>query len=98
MRTASVSDVKASLSEYLTIVKTTGEEVLVTDRGRSVAKITPLRQSELPSDIRMAQLERAGLATIRKGTLPADFLSTARPKDREGLALKALLEEREEGR
>jgi prevent-host-death family protein len=98
MRTASVSQVKASLSEYLKLVNTTGEDVLVTDRGKSIAKITPLRHSELPADVRMAQLERAGLAKIGKGTLPADFLSTPRPNDRQGLALKALLEEREEGR
>jgi len=98
MRTASVSEVKASLSEFLAIVKTTGEEVLVTDRGKSVAKITPLRQCDLPADVRLAQLERAGLAKTGTGMLPANFLKSPRPKDSKGLALRALLEEREDGR
>ena len=37
MRTATVSKLKASLSEYLRQVKA-GEEVLVTERGRPIAR------------------------------------------------------------
>ncbi len=41
MKTAGVAEIKAHLSEYLTAVKA-GEEVLVTERGVLIARITPL--------------------------------------------------------
>jgi len=97
MQKASVSDLKASASEYLTRVKA-GEEILVTDRGKPIAKIIPLRRSELAADVRMAQLELAGLARVGKGGLPEEFWLVQCPCDNEGAALAALLSEREEGR
>jgi prevent-host-death family protein len=66
MRKASVSDLKASVSEYLARVKA-GEEVLVTDRGKPIAKIIPLRRNESEAGLKMAQLEVAGLARVGKG-------------------------------
>ncbi len=97
MQAASISELKTSASEYLSKVKA-GAEILLTDRGNPFAKIIRLHRSELPADIYMAQLEQRGLARVGKSALPADFLSMPRPLDREGLALKALLEEREDGR
>ena len=97
MRKASVSELKASASEYLTRVKA-GEEVLVTDRGKPIAKIIPLRRSELAADARMAQLELAGLARVGKAGLPADFWHGTCPRDSDGAALAALIAEREDGR
>ena len=41
MNTASVSKLKATLSEFLALVKT-GEEVIVTERGKPIAKIVPI--------------------------------------------------------
>ena len=46
MKTATVSKLKASLSEYLRQVKA-GEEVLVTERGRPIAKLTPAASSAI---------------------------------------------------
>jgi len=40
MKTAAVSKLKAGLSEYLARVKA-GEEVIVTERGKPIAKIVP---------------------------------------------------------
>ncbi len=97
MQTASISELKASASEYLSKVKA-GEEVLLTDRGTPFAKIVRLRRSELPADVRMAQLEYRGLAKVGNDTLPPDFWQKRRPKDENGLSLSSLLEEREEGR
>lgn len=97
MQKASVSELKASASEYLKKVKA-GEEVLITDRGKPIAKIIPLRRSELAADARMAQLELAGLAKVGTGKLPADFWLTPRLRDKEGSVLAALIAEREEGR
>jgi prevent-host-death family protein len=97
MQTAAVSELKASTSEYLAKVKS-GEEILITDRGTPIAKIIPLRRSDDALAARMMQLERAGM--IRRGTdaIPEDFWTAARPQDRSGSALTALLAEREDGR
>ena len=94
MQTAKVSKLKASISEYLSRVKA-GEEVIVTERGRSIAKIIPLERNEtgIPSNLLM--LERAGLARIGTTKLSSDFWRTPPPKDRKGLALEYLLKERE---
>lgn len=97
MKTAAISELKASLSEYLSKVKA-GEEVLVTDRGKPVAKIIPIKRSELELPSHIIDMERAGLISIGKGELPADFWDMSRPKDRKGQALYNLLKEREEGR
>lgn len=97
MQKASVSELKASASEYLLRVKA-GEEVLLTDRGKPIAKIIPLRRSDLPADARISQLELAGLARVGKGKLPADFWLAPRLRDKEGAVLAALIAEREEGR
>ncbi|MDO9027876.1 MAG: type II toxin-antitoxin system prevent-host-death family antitoxin [Candidatus Roizmanbacteria bacterium] len=97
MKTAAVSKLKASLSEYLLKVKA-GEEVIVTDRGKPIAKIIPLKRGETKIPSHLLTLEKAGLARIGKGTLPEDFWKMQRPKDKKGLALASLLKEREEGR
>ena len=97
MQKISVSDLKASISEYLSMVKA-GKEILVTDRGKPIAKIIPLRRNEFPIEASMAQLELSGLARVGKGAIPNDFWATPRLIDKEGAALSALLSEREEGR
>lgn len=96
MKIAAVSELKASLSEYLSKVKA-GEEIIVTDRGKPVAKIVPDTDSEAAPE-HLRALERKGLITIGTGKLPKDFWDWPRPKDPKGLILKALLEERAEGR
>ena len=97
MEKASVSELKASASEYLARVKA-GAEVLVTDRGKPIAKIIPLRRNESDDEIRMSQLEIAGLARMSKGRLPVDFWLAAGPADRKGAVLAALISEREDDR
>lgn len=90
-----ITELKARLSEHLEAVKA-GEEILVTDRGRPIARLTPIAPQEQP-DARVEQLIRMGLARPPIAPLPPDFWELPRPADPEGLALKALLEEREEG-
>ena len=97
MQIAAVSELKALLSKYLSKVKA-GEEVVITDRGKPVAKIVPIRRNEMAIPPHLLSLERAGLARIGKGLLPASFWARPRPKDMKGLALDSLLNEREEGR
>jgi prevent-host-death family protein len=97
MKTAAVSQLKALLSKYLDKVKA-GEEVVVTDRGRPIAKLVPIKRS--PGDIpaHLLALERSGLARIGRSTLPVEFWDMPRPKDKKGLVLRTLLQEREFGR
>lgn len=97
MRTAAVSKLKASLSEYLAKVKA-GEEVLVTDRGTPIARLIPVERNETAVPAHLLMLEKAGLAHIGSGKIKAGFWDLPRPKDKKGLALKALIEDREEDR
>ncbi len=97
MTTAAVSELKAFLSKYLSKVKA-GEEVVVTDRGKPIAKIVPIKRADMEIPPHLLTLERAGLVRIGKGSLPEGFWRHPRPKDRKGAALKALLDEREAGR
>lgn len=97
MEKASVSQLRASPGRYLARVKA-GEEVLVTERGRPVARIVPLSGDEASSDDKLARLERAGLARRGNGALSAGFWDAKGPEDKEGRGLAALLSDREEGR
>jgi len=95
MKTTTVSKLKASLSEYLRSVKA-GEEVLVTERGRPVAKLSPVAGSDVLAD-HLIEMEKHGLLKVGSGKLPKEFWRLRRPKDPKGLILKAVLREREEG-
>ncbi len=96
VKTAAVSKLKAHLSDYLTQVKA-GTEVLITDRGKPVARLIPLSR---PRDLKesLVRMEKEGLIQIGSGKLPKDFWKMRRPDDPDGMVLKALLEERESGR
>ena len=87
-----VPKLRASLSEFLRRVKA-GEEVLVTERGRVIARLSPPASSPaLPKSLR--EMERQGLVKLGTGRLPKNFWSMPRPNDPKGLVMKALLEER----
>lgn len=96
MKTTTVSKLKASLSEYLRQVKA-GEEVLVTERGRPIARLAPTVGSKLMPE-HLVEMEKQGVIRLGGKKLPKDFWKMPRPKDPKGLVLKALLQEREEGR
>ena len=95
MKTTTVSKLKASLSEYLRSVKA-GEEILVTERGRPVAKLTPAVSSNLLPD-HLLEMQKLGVVKLGSGKLPKGFWNLPRPKDPKGLVVKAVLREREEG-
>jgi prevent-host-death family protein len=96
MKTAAVSELKARLSDYLNKVKA-GEEVLITDRGKPVARLLPICRSKTMKQS-LLSMEKQGLIRIGSGKLPKNFWMLPRPDDSKGLVLKALLEEREGGR
>src|SRR5438093_11157521 len=93
MKTAAVSKLKASLSEYLARVKA-GEEAIVTERGKPIAKIVALSrgQAEVPSHL--LELARAGLIPPGSAKFAQVCCSTPYPPYPTAAALKATIEER----
>ncbi len=83
-RVAKVSELKAGLSAYLAQVKR-GEEIIVTERGRTIAKIVPVPPPENDEEARMREAERQGRIIVRgSGRLPDSFFAWERPKVPEG--------------
>ncbi len=99
MRQVGVAQLKASLSKYLSMVKD-GEELLITDRGNPVARIVPSAPTDdMPAHLRKLAREGRVKLPSRQPTKEFwdEFFALPKPSDPEGLVLKALLEEREEG-
>lgn len=96
MKTATVSRLKTSLSEYLACAKA-GEEVVVTERGRPVARLLPIDATRDGIGY-MAKLTREGLVRPPSRRLGADFWERRRPRDPRRRVLRSLLRERENGR
>lgn len=99
---AKVSELKAGLSAYLGRVKR-GEEVLVTERGRPVAKLVPVRRdeggAEATSRQRLLDLERRGVLTIGTGRIPDGFWDWQPPSVPDGAIERWIAWERgEDGR
>lgn len=92
MKTAAVSKLKAFLSEYLNQVKA-GNEVLITDRGKPVARLVPISCTKTVRES-LTRMEKQGLIKIGSGSLPKKFWTLPRAEDTKGLVLKALLNER----
>jgi len=94
MKQAAVSQLKARLSEHLDMVKR-GEEVLVTERGKPVARIMPVERECLEDDwvrgLVARGIVRAGHARVRPLLLHLPVCTVP-----EGAVLHALDEEREE--
>lgn len=97
MKTAAVSKLRAALSEYLARVKA-GEEVVVTERGKPIAKLVPIRGDGSAIPPHLLDLGRAGLVRLGSGRIPDRFWALPRPRDRRGAAVQALVNERAEAR
>jgi len=74
-----------------------GEEVIVTERGRDVAMLAPIPASR-SREVELVALIDAGL--VRPAAQPIDdgFWGLPRGSDPNGVVLDALLRERREGR
>ncbi|MEO7103139.1 MAG: type II toxin-antitoxin system prevent-host-death family antitoxin [Gemmatimonadaceae bacterium] len=95
MATTSISELKARLSAYLDIVRQ-GDDVLITDRGRVIARLAPIGGG-VSDDSRRDALIRSGRIRPATAPLPINFWAEPRPRDAEGRSLSALLDERAEG-
>jgi prevent-host-death family protein len=94
MRRTSVSRLKASLSAYLRGVKA-GEEVVVTERGRPVARLVPATET---GSERTRRLAAEGVLRPGDGRFPPKLLKASPARDAAGGVLQDLLEERRGGR
>ena len=98
MKKASITEAKNNLSALIDGVKG-GSPVLIVDRGRPVARLEPVGGVDTDDDSRLARLVRDGV--VRPARRPvAKTVLTAKPPRAKGTgsAVRALLDERREGR
>lgn len=78
MRTVNIADLKNNLSAYLERVRA-GEELLVKDRNRPVAKLVPLAPGGDPEAEEM-EMVAAGLIRLPDAELPDSFWKMPAPE------------------
>ena len=96
MTKVGVARLKAQLSRYLAVAKH-GEDVIITERGRPVARLTALRTPDKAAS-RRERLARAGALILGTGRLRPELRRPPRGPAVGAGVLRALLEERAEGR
>ncbi|MFH1568338.1 MAG: type II toxin-antitoxin system Phd/YefM family antitoxin [Gemmatimonadota bacterium] len=98
MRRVGVAELKKQLSRYMAVARG-GEDVLITDRGKPVARLTSVRDRDADTPAHLLEMERRGEVRIGSGRLP-DPASTPRPPRPRagGSAVQAVIDERAEGR
>lgn len=97
MRMATITQAKNGLSALIDLVRA-GESVVITDRGRPVARLEPVTSAN-DRQGRLLRLERAGTLRIGSAAPPTELLRRIPPRlVNDGSALGALLDERRTGR
>jgi len=97
MKKASITEAKNNLSALIDGLAA-GSSVLIVDRGRPVARLEPVTAGRADEhDGRLLRLVRAGIVRARRSA-PSRALFAGQPPRIRGSAVKALLEERREGR
>jgi prevent-host-death family protein len=97
MKKASITEAKNNLSALIDSVKG-GSPVLIVDRGRPVARLEPVT-GVAGDDSRLARLIRDGIVRPARAPVPKPVLTTRPPRPKAGgSAVRALLDERREGR
>ena len=91
MKTAAVSKLKATLSEHIRYVKA-GEEVLITERGKPVARIVPVGP-EVRRDARRMDLIRRGIIRPGKGPISKELLKQLPVVNIPGEVLRRVMDE-----
>lgn len=95
MKTANVSQLKSKLSSYLDAVQR-GEEIIVRDRERPIARIIPLTMAG-GEEFEESSLVAAGVITLpQSDRLPASFWKRKAGGVSEKRATKSVTDEREE--
>ena len=99
MKKASITEAKNNLSALIDGLKG-GSPVLIVDRGRPVARLEPVTTGlEAEHDGKLLRLVRDGIVRPRRAAPSRTLFSQPPPRAKAGAsAVKALLEERREGR
>lgn len=98
MKRASITETKNQLSALLKLVRR-GHTVVIMDRNQPVAQLVPVLPETSDDEERLARLEKQGIIRRSKTTKPNPLLLQPPPKAKKGASiLRALLQEREEGR
>jgi len=94
MRSTNIADLRNHLTRYLREVRS-GEEIVVLDRRRPIAKIVPLAIDS--DDAEEAALLADGLMRKGTGVIPASFWRARRSSLAQRAAVEALRADRDEG-
>ncbi len=97
MKKASITEAKNNLSALIDSVKG-GSPVLIMDRGRPVARLEPVHDVRPDDDGRLTRLVRDGVVRPARQVVSKALLTTRPPRSRGASGVRALLEERREGR
>ena len=101
MTSFTVTQAKAKLSAVLRRIKR-GETVLITERGRPIARLGPAMPADEPEDERLRRMIAAGVLLPPRRPMSARewkrFLAAPRTPDPDGAVHQALLDDRYEGR
>ncbi len=95
MRTTNIAELKNHLSSFLADVKR-GEEILISDRNKPIAKIVPLHNT---SEFTAEELALAAAGVLRlpeESEVSEAFLKEKRPNLKGETAIKAVIDERDE--
>jgi prevent-host-death family protein len=93
MKTISISNAKATLSQQIRRVRS-GDEIVILDRGRPVARLVAIESTHHDEEI--DDLEKAGLVRRARTKLPSSFWRLPRPRDSGGVLRSEVLREREQ--
>lgn len=93
MHVVSTRDIRARLSELLRRVRQ-GEQVVVTERGRPIARLVAIPAHTTD---RLSGLAADGVVRLGSGVFPASLLAEPGPADPGGLVRAALVAGRDEG-
>jgi prevent-host-death family protein len=93
MKSVSVSELKARLSQHLRDVRR-GNEIQIVDRGVPIARISPLSSRDVPAGDHRQRLIEAGI--LRPGTGDASAILDTPPLQLSTSILDALNEDRED--
>lgn len=97
MKSATITQAKNGLSALLDLVRA-GETVVITDRGRPVARLEPATSTD-DSSGRLLRLERSGALRVGTGAPPVELVGRPAPRLPNGAsAVAALLDERRASR
>jgi prevent-host-death family protein len=99
MKTVSITEAKNRLSALIDSLRG-GARVLIVDRGRPVARLEPVTGGgRSDDDGRLNRLVRDGIVRAGGAALARSLLTEKPPRARaDATVLKALLDERQEGR